>query len=161
MAENHSLTGDDLKQWREDRDLNQDQLGDLLGISREWVGKMERGERTISDRIFLRFERVRKEPRFLQKRELPGTAGVLDESHTVYGSPETLRGEIRGIVEETISMAGEDVGKLGWIREQALRYVSTPDHWNVHEQVLRQLKAEQEAAAQAKVTHSPPKERNG
>lgn len=160
MPENHSLTGDDLRKWREAQGLSQDEMGDLLGKSREWIGKLERGEREISDRIFLRFEKVRREPRFLETGE-PEVSTMTEEAGAIYGSPETLRAEIRRLMGTTIGLAGDDVGKLGWVREQMLRHLTAPAHWGLHEQVLREVLNEEKAAATKAAHHSPAKERNG
>jgi transcriptional regulator with XRE-family HTH domain len=154
MPENHSLTGDALRNWRETHGLSQDEMGDLLGKSREWIGKLERGEREISDRIFLRFEKVRREPRFLDKSE-PELSQHVAEAPGSYGTPDMLRAEIRRLLGSTINLAGDDVGKLGWVREQLLRHVTAPAHWGLHEQVLRGVLEEEKAAAKAAEHHSP------
>lgn len=61
---NLPLSGSELKSWRERTNLNQDQVAALLQISREWLGKLERGQREISADIFLRFEQLRRDPKF-------------------------------------------------------------------------------------------------
>lgn len=137
------MTGEALRRWREHQGLSQDAMGDLLGISREWVGKIERGERPVSAKIYLTFERVRREPRFSDTGEPEAAkSGAVEEPPASYGTPAMLRQEVRSVVEDTLRLAGDDLGRLGWTREQALRHLAAPEHWSIHEEVIRQVHQE-------------------
>lgn len=50
-----NLTGENLRAWRRDLHLTAQAAADLLKISREWYGKLERGEQKVSAEVFLRF----------------------------------------------------------------------------------------------------------
>lgn len=78
---------------------------------------------------------------------------------SVFSSLDTLRRDIRARIEDTIRLAGDDVGKLGWIREQVIRHASAPEHWNIHEQVIKKVLAdekrdEEQAAARDQSTRA-------
>ena len=47
------------------------------------------------------------------------------------------------MIEDIIAAARGDVARLGWIREQLLQHVEIPDHWDIHERVLKQVLAEE------------------
>lgn len=53
--------GDRIRTLRKHLKLDQDQMGDLLGLSREWVSKLETGKEPPSERVQLKFEKVAAE----------------------------------------------------------------------------------------------------
>jgi transcriptional regulator with XRE-family HTH domain len=65
---------------------------------------------------------------------------MVQHEQAPYGTGTMLRNEIREQVEQTITMAGDDVGRLSWLREQVLRHATTPDHWNVGKKGVGQEK---------------------
>jgi transcriptional regulator with XRE-family HTH domain len=54
------LFGRQLKKWREARDLSQESLGELCNFNRQYVGRIERGERVISFEAMMRFAFILK-----------------------------------------------------------------------------------------------------
>lgn len=140
MEANHSLTGADLKEWREVQHLSQEELGKLLGLSREWIGKLERGERAVSAEIYLTFQRVRREPRFSSAtfEDMPfadGTdhllVGEMDFIRPLEGSPKAIRHELRTLLEDGIKLAGDDIARLGWLLYQARQHLKPPEIWKM------------------------------
>jgi hypothetical protein len=67
----------------------------------------------------------------------------LDATQQPHGSADKIRREIRSLLEQTIDAAANDPGRLGWIREQVLKYLSTPDHWDSHSQAMEDVLAEE------------------
>lgn len=166
------LTGDALRQWRELQRLSQEELGRLLGTSREWVGKLERGEREISAEIFLRFERIRQEPRFSSR--LPGETYVVAKEQTPYGTPEMIEREIRALMDGILANAVGDTGRLGWIREQLRMHLRMPEHWvqasvgrastplsPMHEKAMSEAIAQERRANRSPTTKSSESRRAG
>lgn len=166
MEANHSLTGADLKEWREVQRLSQEELGKLLGLSREWIGKLERGERTVSAEIFLTFERVRRELRFSLKENSPDPSSLdgplvnEDPGGQINDSPAIIRHELRTLLDEGIGLAGNDVARLGWLLYQAKQHLQPPAAWSklstqdkqwvkAKMDTLKQKVAERELAAPA------------
>lgn len=84
-------------------------------------------------------------------------AQSVPEDQTPYGTPESLRKEIARLIGDTVRLAGDDMGKLGWIREQVIKHASAPEHWDLLARVIEQnLKKEREKdeAAAAAEDHS-------
>jgi DNA-binding XRE family transcriptional regulator len=77
------LSGEELKNWRETQALSQDELGQFLEVSREWIGKLERGEREVSAEIFLRFSRLKGDPRFSAHKKAPSSHQEKSIQHPV------------------------------------------------------------------------------
>lgn len=94
-------------------------LAALLGVRKEWL-------------------MLGQEPRLPLARPISSESVpiVNEEDHPPYGTAETLRSEIRRFVEDAITLAGDDVGKLGWLREQIIRSANPPEHWDVIAQVI-------------------------
>lgn len=69
---------------------------------------------------------------------------VSDVPQAAYDTAEGLRGEIRKRVEEAIQAAGDDLAKLGWLCEQAVRHMSASEHWETPEKVIARLKTEED-----------------
>jgi transcriptional regulator with XRE-family HTH domain len=128
----HPVTGEDVRSWRESHRLSQEDLGKLLDTSREWIGMIERGSRPISADLYLRFENLKREPRFDSAgAESASPPGMLREDAAPYGSPEMLANEARRILDTTLHAAGDDTAKLGWVREQMRSHLSMPAHWKM------------------------------
>jgi transcriptional regulator with XRE-family HTH domain len=119
-----------MRAWREGHSLTQDDLGSLLGITREWIGKLETGRRPISAEIFLRFEALQREPKFSQSAP---PAPLHDPAIVPVfpGDPAAAEiiGEIRDWFECLLIAAGDDRNRLGWISEQLRAHVTPPPHW--------------------------------
>lgn len=58
------IQGSDLKQWREQHDLTQEELAKELDTARPWLNKIENGHRPVSAEIQLRFAALQRDPRF-------------------------------------------------------------------------------------------------
>ena len=130
---NFSLPGEELRSWRENHNLTQDEFGSLLGISREWIGKLETGKRPASAEVFLRFQALRREPKFssgeVQERPQESAGAVQASANPSPSVAGQLRIDISAAIDAVIKAAGTDVGRLGWIREQLNRHLATPTHW--------------------------------
>lgn len=142
LSVNSPTTGPELKRWRKIAGLTQDELGRKLGVTREWIGQLESNDRPISASIFLKLEALKRELYLASGESAKSRVAVADEDQA--GRPETLRTEIRKLLEKTISSAGDDVARLGWIREQLLRHADAPEYWNIHERVIKQVLEEEE-----------------
>ena len=129
----HPLRGEDVRSWREIHNVSQEELGKLLDTSREWIGMIERGDRPISAAIYLRFENLKREPRF--RSDSSSVSGgdfppIPPASVVAGGSPGILARQARTILENTLDAAGTDLAKLGWVREQLRSHLAVPAHWN-------------------------------
>jgi transcriptional regulator with XRE-family HTH domain len=146
----HDLRGEDIRRWRENLGLHQEDVARELGIAREWLSKIENGKVAVSAEVFLAFERL--------EREHGVTSDVnpaaVQEAPAAYGPADRLRGEIRGDVETTIAAAGDDVGRLGWIREQVRAHVTPPASW-------RDLKAEAQHGAKERLAAAKAQKSDG
>ncbi len=102
-----------------------------LRITPEWLSKIMNGHVEGSDNIGLRLDEfVRQrgvEPSSLAKVE--GTSTHVAETPAGYGPAATLRAEIQRFIALSIQAAGDDVGKLGWLREQLRSHFAPPPHW--------------------------------
>lgn len=52
--------GKQLRKLREDRDLSQERLGELCGLGRLYIGRIERGERVVSFEYMMRIAFILK-----------------------------------------------------------------------------------------------------
>jgi len=162
----HTLTGEFLKTWREATGLSQEAFGRKLGVSREWMGKLERGEREISAEIYLRSEALRKEPKFseaypnpygMRFEERPDLAvHEAREAEPAYGNLDQIRRELRDDLEKTLRAAGDNRDRLGWMKVQMRECLSAPESWSkqdsqepTHEESPPQLTAAHEKAIRA------------
>ena len=130
---NFSLPAEELRSWRENHNLTQDVFGSLLGISREWLGKLETGKRPVSAEVFLRFQALLRE-RKITLSDLPepqeeSASAVQTSEDRLTSVAGQLRIDISAAVDAVLNAAGDDVGRLGWIREQLNRHLATPTHW--------------------------------
>lgn len=85
---------------------------------------------------------------------------VVREDQAHYGTSESLVREVRKLVEDTLAAAGDDLGRIGWLREQLLRHCQPPDHWDIHEQIIRE-EQEREAAEAKRQPVQPPRMMQG
>lgn len=85
--------------------------------------------------------------------EEPLGAGVrVDEapqSTRSKGAAAELRRGVTRQLDDLLAHAGDDVGRLGWVREQMLKHLAIPEHWGVHEKVLRDVLRDAEALERA------------
>lgn len=113
------LSGDTLRQWREQNDLTQDRMGELLGVSREWIGKIERGEREVSAEVYLKFCDLRRDPRFTSSQSLDEEMKPLYEAAQVAEDADPVRrqikDDIRAHVERAITAADNRPHLLSWL----------------------------------------------
>jgi transcriptional regulator with XRE-family HTH domain len=132
----HTLQGADVRKWREESGLTQEEAARKLGIAREWLSKVENGKTPVSADLFLKLGTLRREEHFT-------TAGsrssMVRDDAGPSGTTDSLRKEIRERIEDVIRFAGDDAGKLGWIREQVIRHASAPDHWDIREEVIKKV----------------------
>ena len=147
------MSGAELKAWREASGLTQEELGRKLGVTREWIGKLETTARPISASIQLKMAALKREQEFSGPRE------HVQEEASGYGTraAKDLTRDIRKIVDEAIATARDDLARLGWIREQLRAHLRPPSHWEeedafsddpnklspLHSQVVREVLAEE------------------
>ena len=110
-------------------------MADLLGIARQWLSKIENGHQEVSPAIFLRFEALKRHPRFTKDDILGEREGMLDEPSGPYGAPtdDAQAREMVRLIEEAVDgvvkIAGNDLARLGWILEQAKAHLTPPANW--------------------------------
>ncbi len=75
---------------------------------------------------------------------------IGEATQAPYGDAAGLKREIQSLVAEAVQAAGNDVGRLGWIREQLLRSIAVPEHWEVHERALADALARREKEREEK-----------
>lgn len=102
-------------------------MGRLLGITREWVGKLERAQEEFSEYVLMKIEQIRRLP-----PEAKGEATAQnEESAADYGSAaDNMRRDVNLHLQALLVAAGDDLARLGWIKEQMRRHVSPPEHWD-------------------------------
>lgn len=148
---------DRLKRLRQQSGLSQEKFAKKLFIGRVTYNGLETGREEPSDWIVHQvnmLEQVGVEAlnTLADATPLPMLAG---------DAPDQIRAESRRLLDDTLALAGDDVGKLGWVREQLIRHLSAPEHWGLHEKILGQVLAEEKKAAARPRPQSPEKERNG
>jgi len=122
--------------------LSQEEMGGLLGVTREWVGKLERGQEDFSEFLLLKMEQVSSPPRDAEspqaeeatshaKSERPEFDAKLHrpDRRNVADAPADLRDGIMDLVTRVVRAAGDDPSRLGWITEQMRMHLSIPHHW--------------------------------
>jgi transcriptional regulator with XRE-family HTH domain len=155
------LPAEELRKWREYWNLTQDELGEQLGITREWLGKLERGEREVSADVFLRFEALKRDARFTPPPDDTasgeGISAALNEAPAGYANDlEPIRSDIRQKIERVLAAAGNDRDRLGWIQIQIDTHLNVPAPWHgdaemrrAHE-LVQKLKVAQDTARRAR-----------
>lgn len=138
-----------LKLLRSRLDLNQAQMADRLGITREWVSALENGKEKVSDLLVYKIREIEKlvnEAEHLKKlssdlesdrhASLDAAAGVVAEaapSGTFHGrtsAAAALESVIREYCYELVRCAAGDPTRLSWILEQLRTHLRPPAHWN-------------------------------
>lgn len=144
---------DRVKALRDRHGLTQAELAKRLFISRDYISQIENGREPSAG--------LKQQVELLERVGIPGSnnadpVGTATEAQSSYGAADSLKKEIRSTIEETIRMTGDDVGKLGWLREQVFRYASTPEHWDIHEKVLADVLAEEKRKERERPAQSSP-----
>ncbi|HRI81616.1 MAG TPA: helix-turn-helix transcriptional regulator, partial [Opitutaceae bacterium] len=149
---------DRLKRLRQQSGLSQEKFAKKLFIGRVTYNGLETGREEPSDWIVHQVNMLEQ----MGVEALNTIAGAKPLPIGEDGAPEQIRTESRRLLDQTLALAGDDVGKLGWVREQLIRHLSAPEHWGLHEKILSEVLAEEKkAAAERPRTQSPAKERNG
>lgn len=141
-------------------DIDQDEMGRRLGVSREWVSKLETGREAPSELMQYKLREIEatlgihiKEPSFTSAEDIDRATNLdMSADVTVTGSPtaDRLRAKIRTHVDQLLALAGDDEQRLGWLAEQLLREVNARADWDIHAHVIKKVMAERrerEAAA--------------
>lgn len=151
-------TGPELRAWRESFGLTQEKLGDKLGVTREWVGRLETSERPVSANVFLRLQALERELKITRGDDDDGSTAVHEDAPLLQ---PTLENEVRQKFEGALKLAAGKPSRLGWLKEQ----ISAPAHWYLgeddygpdeltpaHEEAIRQVLREEEAAKRRKTS---------
>lgn len=125
------------------------QLAKELRITPEWVSKIMRGHVVGSDDIHLRLDVLLRskgiEPSSISAPSTSTPLGAAINPLAGGGhAADVLRGEIRKEIEVTISAAGSDVSRLGWLLEE-LRSLR-PSHWESAGETEGELSSDHERA---------------
>ena len=114
------------------------ELGDRIGVSTAMLFAYRSGKNPISVKAWRKLEQAEREVGILAPSQGP------QERDSAHDSPANqIEAEVREMIEDIIAAARGDVARLGWIREQLLQHVEIPDHWDIHERVLKQVLAEE------------------
>jgi len=112
-----------LRRVRDDLNFDQEEMGAELGVTREWISKLENRREDFSELIILK----------LKALQHGGSSMAVGEPSSLFGGPapneEALVDELDKSFQEIISSAKGDLGRLGWIREQLAAHLAIPGHW--------------------------------
>jgi transcriptional regulator with XRE-family HTH domain len=106
-----------LSRLRETLGLNQSQMAERLGITREWLSQLETGKAEVQELTHYKMQELEKS---LYKRE--PQEGVVRESQAPFGTQDTLtaklKEEARRTLEDALSKAGDEPVTVSWILTQ-------------------------------------------
>lgn len=134
--------------------ITQAELAAKLLVSRNYISQIEAELKTPSPRLVAQMQAM-----------LTGSATHGDRVSRV-GEPEPghgfhpsgpaaeLRAELRRQFESLIDHAGDDIGRLGWIREQMHQHLAEPSHWGMKERILQEMLEEQRKRDEAEAQES-------
>jgi phage repressor protein C with HTH and peptisase S24 domain len=112
----YSLQGADVRKWRENAGMTQDQAAAYLGIAREWLSKVENDRAPVSGNVTLKIQQHRREEDFTRRQ---------NQSQSTSSSPsdELIR-------EDGFFYGGHQIPVLSWARAgQATTYEEIPADW--------------------------------
>ncbi|WP_457795381.1 helix-turn-helix domain-containing protein [Horticoccus sp. 23ND18S-11] len=113
------------------------ELGERIGISTAMLFAYRSGKNPISVKAWKKLEQAERAGGL---SPAPSFDATTDGDHQSGSASEPmLEREIRRVVEDVITAARGDVARMGWIREQVLKHLDIPDHWDIHEQVMREV----------------------
>jgi hypothetical protein len=142
--------------------MNNRQMAGELRVSEFWYSKVVNGHRPASADLLLRLDDLQRRRDVVLGTNLPASppkpgakAEHVGESTAAYGTSGETAAEIHRHVDELIHYANGDPGRLGWIREQLLKHLQVPAHWNIHEQVIRKVQE------QRRLRPAPPQSKPG
>lgn len=122
---NHNLQGRDLRDWRTAHHLGQEELADLLGIARVWLSKIENGHKLISDTLFLRFEALKRNPKFTGATT---SESVMEEQKPyLAGDAPASRPRIEQWIKGYLDLAEQTPGGLGYAWGQVRLHLRPAD----------------------------------
>ena len=110
--------------------LNAQQMAAQLRITPEWLSKIMNGRVQGSDDIGLRLDDLRRRAG-IESGSIGHTvlsSSAVCETPGVYGTADTLRREIMRFQMDALAGAGDDLGRLGWLREE-LRLLEMRAPW--------------------------------
>lgn len=127
-ASQRKIHAAELRQLRAGLGLNQEEMGKLLGVTREWIGKLEREKEDFSEFLLMKMEAARstgsageQSSQSARRVYLPVAGG--------YG-PLQQAAELRDTLEKLIIRADLDPNRLGWLLEQMRAHLVAPsEHW--------------------------------
>lgn len=105
-------------------------MGRLLGVTREWISKLENGREEFSEFIQMKMDAVEKNGvTQLHKQVWETSERVEEPSPTPQGAPRDTLQEIDNHHQRLLLAADGDPVRLGWIREQQRAHLAIPAHW--------------------------------
>lgn len=128
-----STIADRVKTLRKAAGLTQAQFAEKLHFSRDYISQIE-GGRDPGARFKQQIELIERiGMAALSRPPVDDSVGIaqqlLKESALIYGDPILIAKDARRFFEETLSAAGKDTSRLGWVREQLRAHLAIPSHW--------------------------------
>jgi transcriptional regulator with XRE-family HTH domain len=115
----HTAWGTRLSELRKRLGWDQTKMGSSLGVTREWISKLERGQETVSELLQIKIQALEK-----------GETTV----HIHSGADENkqlspIEGRISRKFKRLLRAANGEANRLNWIDEQMTIHLSPPKHW--------------------------------
>lgn len=115
-----------MRAWRDAEGLTQEEAARKLGVAREWLSKIENNKTPVSAELYLKLQALQREDDFTRRQA--SQPKVTDVPAGYQSSPvDTLKGEIENELERLRASAGDDIGRLGWLRQE-LRVLNARAH---------------------------------
>ncbi len=121
------------------------ELGDRIGVSTAMLFAYRSGKNPISVKAWKKLEQAELESGI----GAPPSTPLADRRDGGQISESQLESEIRQLLDEAIGAARGDVARMGWIREQILQHLEIPEHWDIHERVLKEVLEEERQRAKS------------
>ncbi len=112
----------------------QEKMANYLGVTREWVSRLERGKEEVSELIRMKLFQIqsavkigsiKEEYQVADERSLYGDEKRTDITSGAKPPPPVAR-EVRRRFEHIMRLAGNDQSRLGWINEQMKMHLEQP-----------------------------------
>lgn len=139
-----------LRQLRAALGLDQESMGERLGVSREWVSKLENEKEEFSEFVLLKMEKIGQE-RYVKHGDATSHS-VSEPPADPYLVPSEMIKGLRAEFDRLIEATNNDPMRIAWIVEQMRAYLAVPKHWRTNEELNRlahRIAEERKAAREA------------